>query len=74
MATEELIQQMLLNAPDPNERLPVSNREETIYGATVPFLVLSWVAVGLRMWVRLRRIREPGWDDFFVVLAAVRSL
>ncbi|KAF2677194.1 hypothetical protein K458DRAFT_481444 [Lentithecium fluviatile CBS 122367] len=60
---------MLLHAPDPNEPLPISNRKETIYGAIIPFLLVSWVAIGLRMWVRFRIMREPGWDDFFVVLA-----
>lgn len=67
----DMITQMLLHAPDPNEPIPISNRRETIYGVTVPFLLLSWAAVGLRLWVRFRVMREPGWDDLFVVLAAV---
>jgi hypothetical protein len=36
-----LIAEMLKNAPDIDEPLPVSNRKETIYGATVPFLVFT---------------------------------
>ncbi|PSN68649.1 hypothetical protein BS50DRAFT_619467 [Corynespora cassiicola Philippines] len=71
MASERMLIEMLANPPDPNEPLPVSNRKETLYGTTVPFLVVTWMAVGMRLWVRLRIIREPGWDDFFVVLAAV---
>jgi hypothetical protein len=57
------------HTPDPNEILPISNRPETIYGAVVPFLIISWFAVGMRIWVRLRVMRDIGWDDFFVVLA-----
>jgi hypothetical protein len=65
----DILRYMLLNAPDPNEPLPVSNRKETIYGAVLPFFIVAWVAIGLRMWVRFRIMREPGWDDFFVVMA-----
>ncbi|KAJ4294371.1 hypothetical protein N0V90_008061 [Kalmusia sp. IMI 367209] len=68
---DDLIQQMLLNAPDPNEQQPISNRKETIWGTTMPFLFLCWAAVALRMWVRIRVMREPGWDDALVMLAVV---
>ena len=27
-----------------------------------------------RLYVRVKVVREPGWDDFFVVLSAVRYL
>lgn len=36
--------------------------------------VLSWIVVGFRLHTRLRVVREPGWDDLFVVLAAVVNL
>ncbi|KAJ4357757.1 uncharacterized protein N0V89_002333 [Didymosphaeria variabile] len=68
---EELIGQMLMNAPDPKEKLPVANRPETIWCTTMPFLILTWLAVGLRCWVRFRVMREPGWDDALVLLAAL---
>jgi hypothetical protein len=36
--------------------------------------VMSWIAVLSRLYVRLKVVREPGWDDFFVLLTAVRCL
>jgi hypothetical protein len=45
---------MLQNPPDPNEPLPLSNRRETIYGVTLPFLVsaienfLAWASTNKR--------------------------
>ncbi|KAL6706100.1 hypothetical protein ACN47E_006016 [Coniothyrium glycines] len=68
---EELLAAMLRNPPDPNEPQPLSNRKETIYGATIAFLALSWMAVLFRLWVRFRILREPGWDDFFVLVSAI---
>ncbi|KAF2707096.1 hypothetical protein K504DRAFT_436333 [Pleomassaria siparia CBS 279.74] len=70
MATEQL----LANPPDANEPQPLYNRRETIMGATIPFLIISYMAVLFRVYVRIKIIRDPGWDDFFVVLAAVRLL
>ncbi|KAF2441746.1 hypothetical protein P171DRAFT_456729 [Karstenula rhodostoma CBS 690.94] len=66
---DDLKTQMLLHPPDPNEKLPVANRPETIWGATMTFLILTWLAVILRFWVRLRVMREPGWDDALVLVA-----
>lgn len=36
--------------------------------------MISWVAVGLRLHTRLRVVREPWWDDLFVLLAAMMNL
>lgn len=36
--------------------------------------MLSMVAVGFRLHIRLRVVREPWWDDFFVFLAALVNL
>jgi hypothetical protein len=33
------IASMMKDAPDPNARLPLGNRKETVYGATIPFQV-----------------------------------
>jgi hypothetical protein len=33
--------------------------------------IASWVCVSMRLWVRLKIVRAPGWDDFFVVLYLV---
>ncbi|KAH9876232.1 hypothetical protein J1614_004111 [Plenodomus biglobosus] len=68
---EKLLVEVLSNPPDPNEPLPLANRIGTIYGTTVTFLVISWMAVLFRLWVRFRVLREPGLDDAFVVAAAI---
>ncbi|KAH7084880.1 hypothetical protein BKA63DRAFT_4610 [Paraphoma chrysanthemicola] len=68
---EEMLMALLANPPDPNEPLPTANRRETMYGTTLSFLIVSWMAVLFRLWVRLKIVREPGWDDLFVVLAAM---
>lgn len=33
------------------------------------YKVITWIAVALRLWVRFRVMREPGWDDALVILA-----
>jgi hypothetical protein len=63
--------EMMENPPDPNEPLPLSNRLEVAVGVSVPFLTLSLLAVCLRLYTRLHVVRQPGWDDAFVILAAV---
>ncbi|KAF2131091.1 hypothetical protein P153DRAFT_337327 [Dothidotthia symphoricarpi CBS 119687] len=64
-----LIGQMLANAPDPNEKLPLSNREGTIWGICLTFLTLALLAAGFRLYVRVFVVREPGWDDIFLILS-----
>jgi hypothetical protein len=34
--------------------------------------VMSWICVALRLFVRFRVVRAPGWDDLLVVLSLVR--
>ncbi|KAH7089108.1 hypothetical protein FB567DRAFT_324925 [Paraphoma chrysanthemicola] len=66
--------EMMKDPPDPNEPLPLTHRRSTAYGVAIPFHVLSWIAVGFRLHTRFRVVREPGWDDAFVVIAAVLNL
>lgn len=47
------------------------NRKADFVGALVPFLVLSWAAVALRLYTRLWVVRAPGWDDLFIGLALI---
>ncbi|KAF2631046.1 hypothetical protein BU25DRAFT_333936 [Macroventuria anomochaeta] len=68
------ISEMLKAYPDPNGARPVANYPATMYGVTITFHVLSWVAVGFRLHTRLRVVREPWWDDLFVFLAAIVNL
>ncbi|KAI0134662.1 hypothetical protein BJ170DRAFT_210841 [Xylariales sp. AK1849] len=37
-----------------------------IPGLVITFLILSWICVVLRLYVRFRVVRTPGWDDLFV--------
>ncbi|KAF1934771.1 hypothetical protein EJ02DRAFT_439661 [Clathrospora elynae] len=66
---DKLLSATLSHPPDPNEPLPMSNRKATIFGTIVVFLAISWLAVVFRLWVRLRVVKEIGWDDVFVVAA-----
>ncbi|KAF9728830.1 hypothetical protein PMIN04_003472 [Paraphaeosphaeria minitans] len=53
--------------------VPVPNRPETIIGIVATFLCFSAIAISLRLLVRYKD-RLWGWDDLFVVLAAVACL
>jgi hypothetical protein len=41
---------------------------------TLQIQALSFVAVGLRLHTRLHIVRQPGWDDAFVAIAALFNL
>ncbi|KAH9905423.1 hypothetical protein F4778DRAFT_707182 [Xylariomycetidae sp. FL2044] len=47
---------------------PIANRPETILGVVITFMALSWIFVALRLYVRFKVVRAPGWDDLCVVL------
>ncbi len=49
----------------------LKGRSVSIFVVTVVFLVLSFVAVALRCFARLRLVRAFGWDDSLMVLAMV---
>ncbi|KAI0105371.1 hypothetical protein F4776DRAFT_475831 [Hypoxylon sp. NC0597] len=51
-----------------NEPEPISNRPETIWGVVISCMIVSWICVGLRLYVRFRVVRAPGWDDLCVIL------
>ncbi|KAF2115940.1 hypothetical protein BDV96DRAFT_599480 [Lophiotrema nucula] len=71
---EAIMMEMMKNPPDPNASPPLSNRKETIYGATVPFHIIAWCAVLSRLYTRFRIVRQPGWDDYIIILAAIFNL
>ncbi|POS76514.1 hypothetical protein DHEL01_v205084 [Diaporthe helianthi] len=50
------------------------NRKADFIGTVVPFMVLSWSAVALRLYTRLCVVRAPGWDDLFIGLALCEKL
>ncbi|KAI0018114.1 hypothetical protein F4780DRAFT_752644 [Xylariomycetidae sp. FL0641] len=49
------------------EPKPLSNEPGTIYGLVIVFLLMAWVCVSLRLYVRFKVVRAPGWDDFCVI-------
>ncbi|KAL1799499.1 hypothetical protein ACET3X_003536 [Alternaria dauci] len=64
-------------SPDPrhhpdNANLPNINQPATIRGVTIAFLSLAITTLSLRLLFRIKD-RLWGWDDVFVVLAAVTS-
>jgi uncharacterized membrane protein len=42
----------------------------TFYGI-ITLIILSYVTVGLRLWVRYRITRSPGWDDAAMVASLI---
>lgn len=46
-------------------------RSDLIVGVTIAFLTVAWIAVSMRTYVRLIMIRNFGWDDAVMLLAAV---
>ncbi|KAF2833912.1 hypothetical protein CC86DRAFT_462160 [Ophiobolus disseminans] len=71
---ERVLLAMLQHPPDPNEPLPPANRRATIFGTTLSFLILSSIAVLFRLYVRVRIVREPGWDDVCILVAATLDI
>ncbi|KAF2009687.1 hypothetical protein BU24DRAFT_358434, partial [Aaosphaeria arxii CBS 175.79] len=57
-----------MNGLPDNSNLPHVNKPETITGVSVTFLIISTIAVSLRLFVRVRE-RILGLDDLFVVFA-----
>ncbi|KAF3003687.1 hypothetical protein E8E13_008735 [Curvularia kusanoi] len=73
-AFSSAIYEMSQAYPDPKGKRPVANYPVTMYGVTIVFHVIAWVAIGFRLHTRLRVVREPWWDDFFVLMAGVVNL
>jgi hypothetical protein len=42
-----------------------------IYILSITLIVGAWLAVGLRLWVRVRITKSPGWDDAAMVATLV---
>lgn len=51
--------------------LPLEGRSQSIFIVTTVFLGISFIAVCLRCFVRLRLVKAFGWDDTFMVCAMV---
>ncbi|KAJ5861824.1 uncharacterized protein N7529_009134 [Penicillium soppii] len=54
--------------------LPLEGRSESIFIITTVFLGISFIAVCLRCFVRLRIVKAFGWDDAFMVCAMLLNI
>ena len=52
----------------------LEGRSKTIFVVTVIFLCLSFVAVCLRCFVRIKVVKAFGWDDALMVFAMVCTI
>ncbi|KAI6088989.1 hypothetical protein F4821DRAFT_70632 [Hypoxylon rubiginosum] len=70
-STAELIR--LMTAYDnSHEPRPAFNNRSTVYGLVIPFMVISYICVSLRLYYRIKD-RCLGWDDLFVVLFRISA-
>jgi hypothetical protein len=53
--------------------LPLEGRSQTIFIVTTIFLGISFIAVCLRCFVRLKLVKAFGWDDTLMVCAMVNE-
>lgn len=53
--------------------LPLEGRSQTIFIVTTVFLGISFIAVCLRCFVRIKIVRAFGWDDTLMVFAMVNN-
>ncbi|KAH7128398.1 hypothetical protein B0J11DRAFT_578614 [Dendryphion nanum] len=56
------------------ELLPHEQRSRLTFGLIITLLILGWTTVVLRLWVRLRITKNPGWDDATMLLTLVFQL
>ena len=49
-----------------------TSRSEMLLLTSSTCLILAWISVSLRVWVRAVMIKSFGWDDSLMVLALVR--
>ncbi|KAJ5917930.1 hypothetical protein N7454_010305 [Penicillium verhagenii] len=54
--------------------LPLEGRSQSIFIVTTIFLGLSFIAVCLRCFVRLKLVKAFGWDDGFMVMAMILNI
>lgn len=59
----------MVNSGYPSEIIELGR---AVYALIITLLVLSWIAVALRLWVRLRLTKAPGWDDATILFTLVR--
>jgi hypothetical protein len=53
---------------------PAEQRGQLTFALVVTLLALGYTTVGLRLWVRLRITKNPGWDDITMIITLVRLI
>jgi hypothetical protein len=53
--------------------LPLAGRSLSVFVVTAIFLGLSFIAVCLRCFVRIKLVKAFGWDDGLMVFAMVNN-
>lgn len=51
----------------------MGSRAEVLCAVTVTFLVLAWLTVSLRVFVRARIVKAFGLDDWLMIVSLVRT-
>ncbi len=59
------------NMASPAQLQELHTLGRVIYILTITLVIWSWLAVGLRLWVRFRITKSPGWDDAVMVATLV---
>ena len=54
------------------QRISMQSRAPQLEAVTAAFLVLAWITVGLRVWVRACMIKQFGPDDSVIIVSLVR--
>ncbi|KAF2754681.1 hypothetical protein EJ05DRAFT_503633 [Pseudovirgaria hyperparasitica] len=53
--------------------VPTLNKPASILTLMILFNVLTWIAVALRVWSRIKPVKALYWDDLFVVLTSIST-
>jgi len=59
--------------PKANYVNPEIRSHGTLLAITIVFTTVMVLIISMRLYVRLFMLRTPGWDDFFILIAAVRT-
>ncbi|KAI2641734.1 hypothetical protein GGS26DRAFT_15108 [Hypomontagnella submonticulosa] len=54
--------------------MPLSERSIPLIGVVTPFLAIAFLAVGVRLYVRVTSLKNSGWDDWLCLGAVLCSV
>ncbi|KAH9898802.1 hypothetical protein F4778DRAFT_771802 [Xylariomycetidae sp. FL2044] len=70
--SQEALAKLLTAYDNSGEPKPFFNYVHNVYGLIITFMIVSWICVSWRLYVRVAK-RCLGWDDFFVVLFRISA-